>query len=67
MNFFVNVGELAEAHNHHPEFLSNFRKKIKVKLIKPDVNGLTDKDFKLAIEIDQLVSHEFLNILDKNK
>jgi len=64
MSFFVNVGELAEARNHHPEFLSNYTK-MRIRLMTHDAYGLTDKDFELAMQIDQLVSHEFAALLKK--
>lgn len=62
MRFFVQVGELAEMHNHHPEFLSNYTK-VSIRLTTHDAHGLTDKDVELAMQIDQLVQHEFRDLL----
>ena len=62
MRFFLNIGELAEKLNHHPELLSNFRH-IKIRLNTHDVCGLTHRDFELAMKIDQLVNQEFLGYL----
>jgi 4a-hydroxytetrahydrobiopterin dehydratase len=51
MRFFVQVGELAEAADHHPELLSVYTK-IVIRLTTHDANGLTHKDFDLAKQID---------------
>jgi 4a-hydroxytetrahydrobiopterin dehydratase len=53
MRFFVQVGELAQSHDHHPQFLSNYTQ-VKIRLSTHDANGLTEKDFKLAQQIDLL-------------
>lgn len=52
MQFLQCVGELAQAHNHHPEMLSSYTK-VSIQLTTHDHNGLTEKDFALAWEIDQ--------------
>lgn len=62
MRFFTHVGELAEAHNHHPEFLSNYTT-MRLRLTTHDAGGLTDKDFELAQHIDQLVHQKFSALL----
>ena len=56
--FFVKLGERAEQLDHHPEVLSSF-KRVRVRLWTHDVDGLTNKDFELAAEIDRLVKQEF--------
>jgi 4a-hydroxytetrahydrobiopterin dehydratase len=58
MRFFLSIGELAEKLDHHPELSSNFRH-IKIRLTTHDAYGLTNKDFELAIKIDQLIKQEF--------
>lgn len=58
VKFFVHVSELAEDLDHHPEFLSNYIK-MQIRLTTHDVNGLTNKDFELALQIDALHTREF--------
>lgn len=62
MRFLSKVGELAECHDHHPEFLSTYTN-VRIRLTTHDAQGLTHKDFELAIAIDQLVKNEFLDLL----
>lgn len=62
MNFFVRAGELAEVLDHHPEFLSSYTS-MKIRLMTHDAHGLTDKDFELAKQIDQLVNSAFSDLL----
>lgn len=51
---FVNkVGELAEKAGHHPDIDIRYNK-VKLVLSTHDAGGLTEKDFKLAQEIDQI-------------
>lgn len=51
---FVNqVGALAEAANHHPDVYLAWGS-VRLKLWTHTANGLTDKDFALAAEIDRL-------------
>ena len=51
---FVNeVAELAEAANHHPDITINYRR-VHLLLTTHDSGGLTERDFKLAKEIDAL-------------
>ena len=57
LRFISHLGELADAIDHHPEFTSNYTK-LKIILTTHDVNGLTEKDFALAKQIDQLSSNE---------
>jgi 4a-hydroxytetrahydrobiopterin dehydratase len=52
---FVNrVAELAEAANHHPDILLHGWNKVRLTLSTHSAGGLTDSDFKLAGQIDQL-------------
>ena len=51
---FINqIGALAEAANHHPE-LFNVYNKVNIRLSTHDADGITEKDFDLAKEINQL-------------
>ncbi len=51
---FVNkIGELAEAHNHHPDIFLAWGKVV-VTLTTHDQGGVSDKDRALAAEIDKL-------------
>jgi 4a-hydroxytetrahydrobiopterin dehydratase len=54
----VKVSELAEHQNHHPEMTSVYTT-VRIKLWTHDANGLTSKDFELAVAIDKLVEQEF--------
>jgi 4a-hydroxytetrahydrobiopterin dehydratase len=49
---FVNrVAGLAETMDHHPDILINYSK-VTLTLTSHDAGGLTDKDFRLASQID---------------
>ena len=53
--FVVNaIAGLAEAHWHHPDLEVGF-KRLKIKLTTHEAGGITEKDFELAKEIDELV------------
>lgn len=58
MQFLQQVGDIAERHDHHPEFLATYTR-VRIRLSTHDVDTLTDKDFTLAREIDQLSAHVF--------
>jgi 4a-hydroxytetrahydrobiopterin dehydratase len=52
---FVNaVAALAEAANHHPDILLHGWNKVSLTLSTHSAGGLTDADFRLAGQIDQL-------------
>ena len=52
---YVNrVAELAEAANHHPDILVYAWNMVRLTLTTHSEGGLTNADFKLASEIDQL-------------
>ncbi len=54
--FVVNaIATLAEAHWHHPDLEVGF-KKVKVKLTTHEAGGITERDFRLAREIDKIVA-----------
>ena len=53
--FMVRVAFIADGMDHHPEW-SNVYNKVNIKLCTHDAgNKITDKDRKLAKEIDQLL------------
>jgi len=58
MEFITEVADIAEHQNHHPEFVSVYRK-MRVRLSTHDASGLTQKDFDLATAIDSLIASQF--------
>jgi 4a-hydroxytetrahydrobiopterin dehydratase len=53
---FVNrVAEAAEAANHHPDILVHGWNKVRLTLSTHSAGGLTDADFRLASQIDELL------------
>ena len=52
--FMSRVALLAEAANHHPEW-SNVYNRVDIYLTTHDAGGLTQRDFSLAEQIDQLL------------
>jgi 4a-hydroxytetrahydrobiopterin dehydratase len=52
LGFIVKVGIVSEKMNHHPE-LFNVYNKVNIRLTTHDAGGVTDKDIKLASEIDR--------------
>ena len=53
VGFLNKVAILSEKHNHHAEIF-NVYNKVKLKFFTHTVNGLTDKDFAIAKDIDSL-------------
>jgi len=53
MRFVNQVGGLAEAANHHPEIFISWNK-VKLSLTTHSEGGLTNKDFTLARQINQI-------------
>ena len=53
--FMSRVALLAETANHHPEW-SNVYNRVEIYLTTHDAGGITDRDFHLALKIDQLLS-----------
>jgi 4a-hydroxytetrahydrobiopterin dehydratase len=51
--FMSQVAILAEKQNHHPNW-SNVYNSVEIELYTHDVDGLSNRDFKLAKAIDQL-------------
>jgi len=54
MRFINRVAKLAEAANHHPDITIRYNK-VRLALTTHDEGGLTEKDFKLARKINELV------------
>ncbi len=54
LGFIVKLGVLAEKINHHPE-LFNVYNKVHIRLTTHDSKGLTEKDFKLASLIEEIL------------
>ena len=51
---FINaVGEISESLNHHPKII-NIYNSVEIQLWTHDQNAITDLDYNLAEEIDQL-------------
>jgi 4a-hydroxytetrahydrobiopterin dehydratase len=48
-----NVAILAERYNHHPDILIRYDK-VQLNLTTHDEGGLTEKDFKLAVQVNKL-------------
>mgnify|MGYP006125919497 FL=1 len=53
LDFMNKIGEKCEAMDHHPKWI-NVYNKIEVELFTHDSDGLTEKDFTLAKEMDNL-------------
>ena len=58
-SFMTSVAIIAEKSNHHPNW-KNVYNKVDIALNTHDADGLTDKDFQLAKEIDQQTRKYFL-------
>lgn len=52
-NFIKELADLAENSNHHPDIFNSYNKVI-ISLTTHDLGGVSKKDFKLAMEIDNL-------------
>jgi len=55
-SFMTSVAIIAEKSNHHPNW-KNVYNKVNIALNTHDADGLTDKDFRLAREIDQILKN----------
>jgi 4a-hydroxytetrahydrobiopterin dehydratase len=56
--FLTQIAMAAEKLNHHPE-IKNVYNKVSIQLNTHDVGGLTELDFKLAKQIDKLLTNGF--------
>ena len=54
LEFFRDVGELAENEGHHPDLHLTGYRKLAIELSTHAVDGLTENDFILAAKIDEL-------------
>jgi 4a-hydroxytetrahydrobiopterin dehydratase len=54
MSFVNRVAEAAEAANHHPDILVHGWNNVRLSLTNHSAGGLTEADFRMAEEIDQL-------------
>ena len=54
MRLIERVGALAEAANHHPDIFLHGWNKVRLTLSTHSAGGLTEADFRLAGEIDEL-------------
>ncbi len=53
--FMTQVALLSEKHNHHPTFVNTYNQ-VRIELSTHDAaNTVTEKDRKMAIEIDKLI------------
>jgi 4a-hydroxytetrahydrobiopterin dehydratase len=55
-SFMTSVAIIAEKSNHHPNW-KNVYNKVNIALNSHDADGLTDKDFQLARDIDQILKN----------
>jgi len=53
IEFVNNVAPLAEKANHHPDMTINYNR-VTLSLTTHDAGGLTERDFKLAKQIDEM-------------
>ena len=53
LDFVNRIGAAAEDQNHHPDILLAWGK-VEVTLFTHTINGVSDKDYKLAAAIDEL-------------
>ncbi|MDG1045881.1 MAG: 4a-hydroxytetrahydrobiopterin dehydratase [Bacteroidia bacterium] len=54
-SFMTSVSLIAEKQNHHPNW-ENVYNEVIINLSTHDAEGLTEKDFNLALNIDQLIT-----------
>jgi 4a-hydroxytetrahydrobiopterin dehydratase len=55
-SFMTAVALVAEKHGHHPDW-SNVYNNVNIALNTHDAGGITDKDFRLAKEIDRILKN----------
>lgn len=54
MSFVNQVADVAEAMDHHPDILVHGWNNVRLRVMTHDQNALTEKDFKLAEQVNQL-------------
>lgn len=52
------IGDIAERHQHHPDLGIRNYNEIFVSTTTHDKNGLTEKDYKLAQEVTDLINYQ---------
>ena len=55
-SFMTQVSVIAELQNHHPEWC-NVYNKVVIDLTTHEANGITERDFLLAIEMERIASN----------
>ena len=55
ISFMVRISFICESENHHPEW-TNVYNKLTIRFSTHDAGGVTDKDFKIAGEIDKILT-----------
>ena len=55
--FMSRVALLAESANHHPQW-SNVYNRVEIELTTHDASGITERDFKLAQQINRLLTQK---------
>jgi len=55
-SFMTQVSVIAELQNHHPEWC-NIYNKVVIDLTTHEANGITERDFLLAIEMERIASN----------
>lgn len=55
VGFIIRLALHAEKQNHHPE-ITNVYNRVVLRLTTHDAGGVTDRDFKLAETVDQLLA-----------
>ncbi len=55
-SFMTKVSAIAELQNHHPEWC-NVYNKVVIDLTTHEANGITERDFLLAIEMERIASN----------
>jgi 4a-hydroxytetrahydrobiopterin dehydratase len=55
VDFINKILPIAEKQNHHPDILLHSYKMVKVMIYTHDENKITDKDYKLAEDIESLI------------
>jgi len=62
--FVVAIGRLADAADHHPDVLLTYPRVV-VTLTTHDAGDVTDRDLRLAVEIDRLWAERFAAARDR--
>lgn len=52
----LQIAQLADAANHHPDMLLHKWNQLRIELFSHDVKAVTDRDYALAAQIDALLT-----------